>query len=240
MLLKSRDSGLQSQHKASGSPSERQRADTTGLTNSNAKILNQIYVTNFIKQHSETDTVWQHQNADCSLRKNFHCVIYYNFRHTFVPYRNTHPFSGPLSRVSGSGISWAICMSAPRSRQITTPTPHHSVFYRPDALPAAQPTASKHWRNPTVSVPKTFIEAARHWSVPVNGKEQSQCRDGLLPARQVVHRPEPLTWRHAVVIDAVQVRLLGVLRTQERLRALVLRQRLSTHRHSAVYSTLRA
>ena len=28
-----------------------------------------------------------------------------------------------------SGISWAICkQSAPRSRQITTPTPHHSVF----------------------------------------------------------------------------------------------------------------
>ena len=48
--------------------------------------------------------------------------------------------------VSGSGISWAICKSAPRSRQITMPTTHHSVFYRPDALPAAQPTASKHWR----------------------------------------------------------------------------------------------
>ena len=48
--------------------------------------------------------------------------------------------------VSGSGISWNICKSAPRSRQITTPTPHHSVFYRPDALPATQPTASKHWR----------------------------------------------------------------------------------------------
>ena len=46
--------------------------------------------------------------------------------------------------VSGSGISWAICKSAPRSRQITTPVPYHSVFYRPDALPAAQPTASKH------------------------------------------------------------------------------------------------
>ena len=30
--------------------------------------------------------------------------------------------------VSGSGISWAICKSAPRSRQITMPTPHHSVF----------------------------------------------------------------------------------------------------------------
>jgi len=34
--------------------------------------------------------------------------------------------------------------SAPRYRQITTPAPHHSFFYRPDALPAAQPTASKH------------------------------------------------------------------------------------------------
>ena len=30
--------------------------------------------------------------------------------------------------VSGSGISWAICKSAPRSRQITTPAPYHSVF----------------------------------------------------------------------------------------------------------------
>ena len=48
--------------------------------------------------------------------------------------------------VSGSGISWAICKPAPCSRQITTPATHHSVFYRPDALPAAQPTASKHWR----------------------------------------------------------------------------------------------
>jgi len=54
--------------------------------------------------------------------------------------------------VSGSGISWAICKSAPCSRRmfdsVTTPAPYHSVFYRPDALPAAQPTASKHWRQP--------------------------------------------------------------------------------------------
>jgi len=50
------------------------------------------------------------------------------------------------ARVSGSGISWAICKSAPYSRQKTTPAPQHYVFYRPDAPPAAQPTASKHWR----------------------------------------------------------------------------------------------
>jgi len=80
---------------------------------------------------------------------------------------HTHPFNSPLSgttrvsryqkvksiwillkqeTVSGGGISWAVCKYAPRSRQITTPAPHHSVFYRPGALPAAQPTASKHWR----------------------------------------------------------------------------------------------
>jgi len=48
--------------------------------------------------------------------------------------------------VSDSGISWAICKSASRSRQITTSASHHSVFYRPDALPATQPTVSEHRR----------------------------------------------------------------------------------------------
>ena len=31
--------------------------------------------------------------------------------------------------VSGSGIIWAICKSASRSRQITTPAPHYSSFF---------------------------------------------------------------------------------------------------------------
>ena len=82
-------------------------------------------------------------------------------------YTHTHPFNGPFSgttRVSryqkgkpiwvflwskrqwSSGISWAICKSASRSRLITMPAPNHSVFYRPNALPTTQPTASKHWR----------------------------------------------------------------------------------------------
>ena len=55
---------------------------------------------------------------------------------------------------SGSGISWAICKSAPCSRQITMPAPHHSVFYRPDALPDTQPTASKHWRHKSKEMSK--------------------------------------------------------------------------------------
>ena len=71
--------------------------------------------------------------------------------------------------VSGSGISWAVCKSAPRSRQIATPAPHHSVFYRLDALPAAQPTASKHWRDGTTNyelilvVVTTSCPSSRGW-----------------------------------------------------------------------------
>ena len=50
--------------------------------------------------------------------------------------------------MGGSGISWTICKSfAPHFRQITTSVPHYSIFYGPDALPDAQPTVSKHWRN---------------------------------------------------------------------------------------------
>ena len=68
--------------------------------------------------------------------------------------------------VSGSGISWAVCKSAPLSREITTPAPYHSVFYRPDALPAAQPTASKHWR---LNIHKTIKQSTvAHNSRPLS------------------------------------------------------------------------
>ena len=43
--------------------------------------------------------------------------------------------------VSGSVISWAICKSAPCSRQITTPAPHHSSFLQA-GCPSCRPTNS--------------------------------------------------------------------------------------------------
>jgi len=43
--------------------------------------------------------------------------------------------------MSGSGISWAICKSAPRPRQITTPAPHHSRFLQA-RCPSCRPTNS--------------------------------------------------------------------------------------------------
>ena len=43
--------------------------------------------------------------------------------------------------VSGSGISWTICKSAPCSRQITTPAAHRSVFLQA-GCPSCRPTDS--------------------------------------------------------------------------------------------------
>jgi len=54
-----------------------------GLAISNAKIQthisNKIYGSNFIKQHSETVTVWNYQNAGCSFKNNFIVLIVITF-----------------------------------------------------------------------------------------------------------------------------------------------------------------
>jgi len=87
-----------------------------------------------------------------------HCVT----TESMQLYTHTHPFNGPFpglpgwagtrkvkpiwilleqETVSGSGISWTICKSAPRCRQITTPAPHHSVFLQ-TGCPSCRPTNS--------------------------------------------------------------------------------------------------
>ena len=111
--------------------------------------------------------MFRRQTQLSQLKRCFQPITGFILFSSIYKYTYTHPFNGPLSgttrvagtrkvrliwillkqeTVSGSGISWAICKSASSSRQITMRAPHHSVFYRPDALPAAQPTASKHWR----------------------------------------------------------------------------------------------
>jgi len=84
-----------------------------------------------------------------SIRVNTHCT-------------HTHPLNGPLTGTTQvhryqkgkanldlneacvAVASAGLYASPPHCRQITTPTSHHSVFYRWDALSAAQQTASKH------------------------------------------------------------------------------------------------
>ena len=50
--------------------------------------------------------------------------------------------------MSGSGISWAICKPAPRSRQTATPTPHHSFFTgrMPFLPPNQQRQSTGYWQ----------------------------------------------------------------------------------------------
>ena len=59
--------------------------------------------------------------------------------------RKVKPIWILLKQETVSGSGWAVCKSAPRSRPDHASTPPLS-FYRPDALPATQLTASKHWR----------------------------------------------------------------------------------------------
>ena len=48
----------------------RRRFPGPAISNAKIYISNKIYESNFIKQHSDTVTVWNYQNADYSLKKN--------------------------------------------------------------------------------------------------------------------------------------------------------------------------
>ena len=116
--------------------------------------------------HNKCQTIIEFPSALCYISPCFRFCITFPGQ-TADQYTRLHPFNSPLSRttrvsqyqksktspdlleqetVRGSGISWAIlvCKSAPCPRQITTPALHHPAFQRPDVLPAAQPTVSKH------------------------------------------------------------------------------------------------
>ena len=105
----------------------------------------------------------QHKTYECvsHLMHTLHQTVS-NFIISWIPAKHTHPFNGPFPRLprwastrevkpiwillkqqtaSGSGISWAICKSAPLSRQITTPAPHHASFLQA-GCPSCRPTNS--------------------------------------------------------------------------------------------------
>ena len=116
------------------------------------------FVRLFRKVGKEEDVMWRLFRNDC--RSGWSCWMLYHRRRTCC---NTHTrltalFPGlpgwagtrkvkPIwilleqETVSGSDISWAICKSAPRSRQITMPVPHHSSFLQA-GCPSCRPTNS--------------------------------------------------------------------------------------------------
>ena len=141
----------------------------------NYKILLKRLIKNLNVSHDECEKSQYICKGLTDFHKNWHdntdcvCEVRGNIshKHTHTHTRLTALFPGlpgwagtrkvkPIwillkqETVSGSGISWAICKSASRSGQITTPVPHHSSFLQAgcwDALRAAQPTASTHWRH---------------------------------------------------------------------------------------------
>ena len=82
---------------------------------SNAKIYisNKIYQSNFIKQHSETVTVWNYQNAD--YRKKIHCAFVIIFGALSFPGKVCWPFRHIV------GVSW--CYAATNRHQTASSPP---------------------------------------------------------------------------------------------------------------------
>ena len=130
--------------------------------------------------------------------------------------------------VSGSGISWAICKSAHCSRQITTPAPHHSVFYRPDALPATQPTVSKHqlkecvatlpWEIQKSPVSTLLFIHFRLFTLPQKKTNSNCCTAALavylqlLSANYYLHSPSTASgarWRRSACVDMDMLRFVA-------------------------------
>jgi len=67
--------------------------------------------------------------------------------------------------VSGSGISWAVCKSAHRCRQTTTPAPHHSVFA--SRMPFLPPNQKRQSTEGTELITTDYSELNWLYEVPL-------------------------------------------------------------------------
>jgi len=106
-----------------------------------------LYQTNVPSLYSSTNTFCHDSPIKPSAEQQY--ITYWVNLLTSVSSLQLHSFNGLFSRttwvsqhqkgrtildllqkeiMSGSGISSAICKSAPHPRQITMPAPHHSVF----------------------------------------------------------------------------------------------------------------
>ena len=64
--------------------------------------------------------------------------------------------------MSGSGIRWAICKSASRSRQITMPVPHHSSFLQA-RCPSSRRTNSVEALKASLKIHGKWFERRAQW-----------------------------------------------------------------------------
>ena len=100
--------------------------------------------------------------------------------------------------VSGSGISWNICKSAPRPRQITMPAPHHSSFFtgRMPFLPPNQQRQStegnrKKREKPLKKIEACFSTGQMLYCRPTNNIKHWMEPKALLRTRKKIIRTFP-------------------------------------------------
>jgi len=95
------------------------------------------------KSHGERHVMWHTQggNPFNSLFSKITWIIWHYKGWAIVDFNEARDDG---VAVASAGPYFKSC--APCSRQITMPSPQHSIFYRPHALPDTQPTVSKHWR----------------------------------------------------------------------------------------------
>ena len=93
--------------------------------------------------------------------------------------------------MSGSGISWATCKSAHRSRQITTPAPHRSVFSgRMPFLPPNQQRQST--EDQTADHTHTHTNTVAHCTPTPTTCGSCSCRQHIINSATGVSRPPVL------------------------------------------------
>ena len=135
---------------------------THSLNTDRAEYLTRVSVAPVSELSLADTSQWRRLPVSLSLCR--HHREWHRLSPPLTPYQtwHIHPFNGPFpglprwartrkekpiwillkqETVSSSGISWAVCKSAPRSRQITTPAPHHSVFLQAECL-SCHPTNS--------------------------------------------------------------------------------------------------
>ena len=94
-----------------------------------------------------------------------------------------YPYSGGIS---GSGISWAICKSAPCSRQITMPAPHHSATHHGYQQAGGRVYMSliRKLTNKVELMTFTAVAVCQHFGVGVLRSSTHQPREELLEQRR--------------------------------------------------------
>jgi len=125
----------------------------------NTSINNRCLLTHQQKPHDRASKsiMYHHQHHACAV-KHYNTHIYHSHHTTTVlwlffqdlpgePVPEKNFWTLRCKRRLTEAETLTIWLGATPSRLTSSHLHHPPIFYRPDALPATQPTVSKHWRH---------------------------------------------------------------------------------------------